>query len=75
ERAIRLYAAAQALREAISCPCPPRDQEKLDRDLASLRAALGEEVFTAAWNAGLAMTMDQALTALTDEVAFNSDPA
>ncbi|HLV81822.1 MAG TPA: tetratricopeptide repeat protein, partial [Chthonomonadaceae bacterium] len=60
ERAARLWAAAHALREAISCPHPPPDRERLDRYLAALREDLGEEAFTAAWEEGMVLTLDQA---------------
>ncbi|HZT43605.1 MAG TPA: tetratricopeptide repeat protein [Chthonomonadaceae bacterium] len=74
ERAVRLVAATGALREAFSFPRPPQDQEKVGRHLAALRADAGEEAFSAAWEEGLAMTLDQAVaSALADETGCNSE--
>ena len=60
-RAARLGAAASALRESIGSPLPPGEQEKFDKHVSSTRAALGDDAFTQAWNAGLAMTLKQAV--------------
>jgi hypothetical protein len=38
------------------------DQQAHGRALADLRAALGDEAFRAAWDAGQAMTLDEAVT-------------
>ena len=38
-----------------------REREEHDRCLAEMRAALGEEAFAAAWQAGQALTLEQAL--------------
>jgi hypothetical protein len=59
-RAVRLYAAAQAGREAIGAPRPPRSREEYERDLATIRAGLGEEAYATAWKDGQALTLDQA---------------
>ena len=61
ERAARLWGAAEALREAIHAPLPPNEREQYARDLAAVRATLGEEAFSAAWAAGRAMTIEQAM--------------
>ena len=75
ERAVRCFAAAQALNDAISYSRPPLEQEKLDRALESLRSTLGEEAFAFAWEQGRAMTFDQAIVAaLEDESAGKDDP-
>jgi hypothetical protein len=74
-RAVIFWAAAHAVREAISCHHPSPDQEKVDSYLEDLRADLGGEAFTAAWTEGLAMSMDQAIAAaLAYEAAFKTDP-
>ncbi len=57
--AITLFAAAQALREGLSIPSPA-NQEELPRLLAA-RAALGEEAFAAAWEAGRLLTPEEAI--------------
>ena len=56
ERAVRLFAAAQTLREVIgSVPW------SLEHDLESLRSELGEETYEAAWAVGRGLTLDQAI--------------
>jgi hypothetical protein len=59
-RAARLYAAAQAGRKAIGAPRPPSSREEYERDLATLRAGLGEEAFATAWTEGQGLTLAQA---------------
>jgi predicted ATPase/Flp pilus assembly protein TadD len=60
ERAARLFAAAEALREVIGSPLPPNDRPERDAHLAALREALGESAWSAAWEAGRALTWEQA---------------
>jgi predicted ATPase/transcriptional regulator with XRE-family HTH domain len=54
-----LWGVAVAQREAIGVPMWPIDCAAYERDVAALRAALGEEAFTAAWGAGRASPLDQ----------------
>jgi len=61
ERAARLYGASEALREGVGAPLGPAGREEVERDLAALRAALGDEAFDSAWSAGRAMTWEQAV--------------
>jgi len=61
DRAARLAAAAQALRQAAGAPRPPHRQEAFDRQLAALRERLGEEAFAVAWAQGEAMPLEQAV--------------
>jgi predicted ATPase/class 3 adenylate cyclase len=61
EHAVRLYGAAEALREAIDAPLQPSHRSEHDRDVAALRAGLGEEEFTEAWAQGRAMQLKQAI--------------
>jgi tetratricopeptide (TPR) repeat protein len=61
-RAARLFGAAETLREAIGAPLPPSERVDYDRDVAGARAQLGEEAFAAAWAAGRAMTVEQAIS-------------
>ena len=60
ERAARLHAASDALRERIVVPLPPAEREKVEGERAVLRAALGDEAFDSAWTAGRALTWEQA---------------
>lgn len=60
-RAVCLWAAAAALRDAIGAPLSPNGQLHFEQNLATARQALGDERFAAAWSEGGAMDMDQAL--------------
>ena len=67
-RAARLLGAAEALSGAIGAPLSPEEREEANRDLAALRATLGEAAFDCAWAAGRALTWEQAIEyALEDE--------
>jgi predicted ATPase/DNA-binding SARP family transcriptional activator len=59
--AVRLFGAADRLREAIGAPRWTIDQEAWDDDTSAARAALGEAAFTEAWDAGRAMTTESAV--------------
>jgi hypothetical protein len=60
DRAVRLFGAAEALREAIGQLPTPQDQADYDGRLGTTRSRLGVVAFEAAWAEGLAMTLDQA---------------
>jgi predicted ATPase/class 3 adenylate cyclase len=59
--AARLLGAVDALREATATSEIPTIRPDLDRDLADVRAALGEQAFAEAWAEGHAMTLEQAV--------------
>ncbi len=65
-RAVRLYAAADALRRAIGAPPPAHERAEHLRRLAAASAAVGDAAFAAHWNHGLAMTLEDAITLATD---------
>jgi predicted ATPase len=68
EKAVRLFGAAAALRSSIGSVIDPADQTRYKKNLNSLRAKLGREQFRAVWNAGHAMTLEQAVAyALEDQ--------
>jgi hypothetical protein len=67
ERALRLAAAAAGLREAIGHPLTPMEQAELESWLVPARQALSEAIYTAAWEAGQALTLEQAIAAVLDE--------
>jgi len=60
-RAARLLGAAEALREAIGAPLPPAARPPAEEALRRIRSALDEEAVAAAWGAGRAMGLPQAL--------------
>jgi non-specific serine/threonine protein kinase len=59
EQATVLLGAGHGLRESLGLPMPPILRSAYDRDVASIRAALGRRRFAIAWAQGLAMTIDQ----------------
>ncbi len=61
QRAARILGAARSLRMALVVPLPPRQQPEHDNQVASLRATLGASAFTAAWEAGQALSWEQAV--------------
>jgi predicted ATPase/DNA-binding CsgD family transcriptional regulator len=67
ERAARLYVASSLVRKAIGAPPRLSERPDYERDLAAVRARLGEAAFAAASAAGQAMsleaTVDYALAA------------
>ena len=61
ERAARLFATGQAALEAIGATVWPSNQAEYDRGLAEIRAQLGEPTFAAAWSAGQALSLEEAV--------------
>jgi predicted ATPase/class 3 adenylate cyclase len=66
ERAARLLGAAKAPFDATGNLIHPVDRAEFDRSAAAARATLGEEAFAAAWEAGRALTLEQAIAAALD---------
>jgi hypothetical protein len=60
-RAARLLGAAEALRTVIGVQRPPAARPAYTRDVASARALLDDATFAAAWAAGRALTLEQAI--------------
>jgi predicted ATPase len=65
-RAARYFGAAAALRRALGAPLPPTQRPWHARHVAAARAALGGEVFAAAWDKGQATPLAQAVTTALD---------
>ncbi len=59
ERAARLFGAAQALRAPVKSVIDLVDQPEYERQVAVVRAQLGEAMFSEAWAEGQALTPDQ----------------
>jgi hypothetical protein len=66
-RAARLLAAAASLRERLGTPLPPIERPEFERSVAAARTALGEPAFAAAWSAGQAMPVEQAVCVALEE--------
>jgi non-specific serine/threonine protein kinase len=61
EQAVRLLAAAQALRRGIGAPIPPIEQPLHLEQRQSLQRILGEDGYQTAWRAGLQISTEQAI--------------
>jgi predicted ATPase/class 3 adenylate cyclase/DNA-binding CsgD family transcriptional regulator len=59
--AVRLWGAADILRETIGKPLPPRERARYEQAVIDSRTLLGEKDFAAAWAQGRTMTPAQAL--------------
>jgi non-specific serine/threonine protein kinase len=66
-RAARLWGAAEALREAIGAP-PTRAHVRAQEAIAATRRGLGEEAFAAAWAAGRALSLAEAVAEALHEL-------
>lgn len=60
-RAAQIFGAAAGLRASMASVIDPMDQRDHDHRLAVLREKLSEENYSAAWNEGRGMTMEQAI--------------
>ncbi|HEX5690711.1 MAG TPA: tetratricopeptide repeat protein, partial [Roseiflexaceae bacterium] len=61
ERAVKLLAAAEALRASLGARHAPAARAMRERATAMARATLGDEMFAAAWQAGQALSVEQAI--------------
>jgi tetratricopeptide (TPR) repeat protein len=61
ERAARLWGAEEALREAAGLPIWPDERHMYEHALAAAHTQLDEATFAAAWAAGRAMPLEQAI--------------
>jgi len=61
ERAVRLFAAAEALREECGFGLQPAAREHFERSFEKLRQTLGEGPFQDAWSVGRGMPLDAAV--------------
>ena len=60
-RAAQLWGAAERLRREIGSPIPLHERPEYDRHVAAASAALGPALFCAAWSAGAALPLEQAV--------------
>jgi non-specific serine/threonine protein kinase len=61
EPAVRLFAAATAVRHAIRSPLLPPEDSRLEQTLTGLRSVIGQERFAAAWADGQSVPLDHAI--------------
>jgi ATP/maltotriose-dependent transcriptional regulator MalT len=69
ERAARLLGAARAMQAQTGTPSPPSTASDYARTVADARRMLGDEQFEAAWTAGAAMSLDEAVEYALAETA------
>ena len=68
-RAARLFGAADVPREEIGFELEPIDRAFRDRYVLQSRVALGDSVFTAAYEEGRALSTEKAITLALEESA------
>jgi predicted ATPase/DNA-binding CsgD family transcriptional regulator len=61
DRAARLHGAAHRLRTLTGFPRSREECQDFEVDVAAIRSALGQDAFDAAWKAGGAMTVEEAI--------------
>ena len=66
-RAASLMGAAERLHEAIQSALPPNEHAELNCYTESTRAVLGDAAFTAAWDEGYALALEQAVSLALSE--------
>ena len=67
ERAMRLFGAAEALREKIQINMTAQEREGYEKEVADLKAKLDEKEFASLWAEGRSMTMEEAIKLALDE--------
>ena len=67
ERAVHLFAWADAMREKIGDHRPPVEQASVERDLAVIRSKLDDISFEKAYNIGRVLTLEKAIALAVDE--------
>jgi len=75
ERAARLLGAAASVQEASGLPVEPAFRDAHHRDVAAVQAALGEDAFSAAWEAGAVLPLEQAIAEASTVAELNPRPS
>jgi predicted ATPase len=68
-RGARLMGAAAVIRETIQVPLAPAERPIAEQRVPTVRAALGDDAFDAAYHAGRALTWEQAVAEAMDNTA------
>jgi predicted ATPase len=66
-RSTRLFAAAEAMCEAMAVQLSFGEREEYERDLAIARSVLGEQAFAAAWAKGRAQSLEETVAYALEE--------
>ena len=67
ERATRIFGATEALGETTSAIMSQTRRADFDQSVTAARAALGTQEFSAAWQAGQAMSLEQVISYVLDQ--------
>ncbi|MFL7871259.1 MAG: adenylate/guanylate cyclase domain-containing protein [Anaerolineales bacterium] len=67
EKALRLFGAAEALREQIEIDMTSQEREDYDKEVADIKMNMDEKEFASLWAEGRSMTMDEAIELALDE--------
>jgi tetratricopeptide (TPR) repeat protein len=73
--AARLGGVAAGLREALGVPLRPPERADHERAIATMRAVLGEDAFAAAWAAGRALPLEEAVALALEDRTMEADRA
>jgi hypothetical protein len=68
ERAVQLFAAANALRDKSGTPMTPDEQAYFDEQLNGLRTKMDLTTFESAWSKGHSMRMEQAIELAVERI-------
>jgi len=68
ERALQLFAAADAIRKRASTPMTPDEQILYDEQVNTLRSKLGSDKFETNWLAGKALSLDEAIAQAIEDI-------
>lgn len=68
ERAAILLGAADSLRRVMGCPVLPVDQRRYEQALATTRAGLSSDVWTACWTTGEGMSANESVVYAVDSM-------
>lgn len=74
EPAAQLLGAHEALRERAGMPLWSADRAQYDQIVSAVRAAMGEDMYAAAWTAGQTMALEEAIAAAMDVLTVIGTP-
>jgi hypothetical protein len=72
ELAVRLLAAASALRVQMGAPVRPADQAMVDHALATARSMMGADVFAAVWVEAQSLPVEHIINGLPSVAVFTA---
>jgi DNA-binding NarL/FixJ family response regulator len=75
QRAVRLWGAAEALRDTVGLPMPPHRRRRHTAAITAARAELGDDAFETAWADGRALSVDEAMSFALDTAEARPEQA